>query len=72
MSILFKEGWVPNLADFYDKYQAFMLDFVAAKIPRHPYMPETRRIFAMVVEGDAAIRDKPLMDFIDLTASVQL
>ena len=60
------------MADFYDKDQAFMLDFVAAKIPIHPYMPEARRIFAMVVEGDAAIRDKTLKDFIDLTASVQL
>lgn len=55
----------PTLADFNEADQRFIKDFVIAKLPWDPYIPETRRIFAMVIMGDPAIYEQPLENFID-------
>jgi hypothetical protein len=55
----------PGLADFNEDDQRFIKDFVLSKLPKHPYVPESRRIFTMILKGDLAVHEQPLEDFID-------
>ena len=55
----------PGLADFNEDDQRFIKDFVLSKLPKHPYVPESRRIFTMILKGDLAVHEQPLEDFIN-------
>ena len=59
------EKKAPILADFSEKDQKYMKDFLRADLPKIGYIPMHRRCFAMVELGDLSIKDLPLENFVE-------
>lgn len=64
MKMKFKENRAPTMADFSEKDQEYMRNYIRAKFPYFPFQEMYRRTFRMVELGDLSVDNEPLENFV--------